>query len=147
MCGGKSDGKKPFSAWRQVHVDYLITGGFMRKKLLSVVLSLSIVLAIAHAENAIASGADIFLDLLGGVADSMADDQKFKNCLGGNSSNGAQCLSESWERKQLSAEKMKHRQDAREQRERIKEEREAMAACEREQDPDRYMRCVKESSR
>lgn len=89
-------------------------------------------------------GGEMLLELLGTVGQGMADNDKFKDCLGDNArANGARCFRESQERQNRYSEQVQRRTSEREQRERLKEEREAMAACEREQDPDRYARCVR----
>jgi hypothetical protein len=85
-------------------------------------------------------GGEMLLELLGTVGQGMADSDKYKDCVGNNRANLLRCNSEMEERQNRYSEQVQRRTS---ERERLKEEREAMAACEREQDPDRYARCVR----
>ena len=91
--------------------------------------------------------ADLFLEILNGAAQGMASGERFAECLNGDRANWARCDREMKEEQNRHSEQVQRRTAERERRDRLREEREAMAECEREQDPDRYVKCVKALSR
>ena len=93
------------------------------------------------------SDADLFLEILNGVAQGQAMSERFTECLNGDRANWSRCDREMREEQNRRSEQVQRRTAERERRDRLREEREAMAECEQEQDPDRYVKCVKALSR
>jgi hypothetical protein len=97
------------------------------------------------ASESQAGDSDLMMEMLNAVGKGLDNNAKMNDCIGGNyQANWSRCTTESQQRTNQQIQQFQRRDAERTQR---NAEKRAVEACEEEQDPGAFERCVREQMR